>query len=60
MAARSRLAREVQRAHLDAGSPGLLTWVLQRGEVFRWPRLHGSVPAPFWNQHLDAESFVES
>ena len=59
-AARARLAGDVQRAHLDAGSPGLLTWALQRGELFRWPRLHGSVPTPFWNQHLDAESSVES
>ncbi len=55
--ARSGLVREVQRQHLQDGSPGLLTWLLQRQEVFRRPRLQRPAPVPFWSEHLDAEAW---
>ncbi len=41
-------------AILEDGGSGIITWLLQRSELFRWPYLSGATPSPFWRQHLDS------
>jgi len=53
LARRAVLAKQVARDVLASGELGLLPWLLQRSELFRWPYFSGSEPAPFWPQHLD-------
>ncbi len=55
--ARRSLAREAARAHLELGSPGIVSWLLQRDEVFRTPNLGRSAPVPFWPEHLDQSAY---
>lgn len=58
IAARRQLARDAQRKHLEAGSPGIITWLLQRDEVFRNPKLLRAIPSPFWGESLDAGEWL--
>ncbi len=50
---RAAAAADAALAILEAGGAGVITWLLQRSEFFRWPYLSGSAPSPFWRQHLD-------
>ena len=52
--ARATRARDLSGALLTDGSIGVVSWLLQRSELFRRKNLHGSSPTPFWDQHLDA------
>ncbi len=56
---RMALAKEMAAAVLGAGGMGVLPWVLQRSEVFRWPYYGGTEPTPFWGQHLDAGAWLD-
>lgn len=56
---RMALAKEIGAAVLGAGGMGVLPWLLQRSEVFRWPYYGGTEPTPFWGQHLDAGSWLD-
>lgn len=59
-AARRALIMEAQQALLAAGGGGVVDWVLQRSEVFRREDLGGRPqPAPFWDQHLDAQAYLD-
>ncbi|MCC6383017.1 MAG: hypothetical protein IT304_10965 [Dehalococcoidia bacterium] len=60
LARRQDLARDAARLLLDAGAGGQLDWLVQRAEVFRWPRLSGPPPTPFESAHLDVTRFVTS
>lgn len=57
IAPRRRIAREVSRRVLSGEGGGLLTWLVQRNELFRWPRLHRAAPSPFWPQHFDFATY---
>lgn len=53
---RKELVRAVQRDHLAAGSPGVLSWLLQRNELFRAASFIRTSFAPFSALHDDADS----
>jgi hypothetical protein len=57
---RAALAVQVGKDILASGGAGLLPWLLQRSELFRWPDFHGSEPTPFWPQHLDSTAWLDS
>lgn len=57
---RRAVAREVSRTILGAGGAGIITWVHQRSEQFRWPYLGPAASSPFWSQHLDALRWLNS
>lgn len=50
---RAAATAEASLAVLEDGGSGIITWLLQRAEIFRWPYLSGPTPSPFWRQHLD-------
>ncbi|MEP7215426.1 MAG: hypothetical protein ABI782_04185, partial [Anaerolineaceae bacterium] len=52
-AERATTAAQASLAILAEGGTGILTWLLQRSELFRWPYVSGPAPSPFWRQHLD-------
>jgi len=58
---RIEMVRSVSAPLLDEGGGGVLNWLLQRPEVFRWSYLGGrsAPPGPFWEQHLDAFTFLD-
>lgn len=59
-AARRDLVMETQRTLLAMGGGGTIDWVQQRSEVFRRNTLGGRpAPAPFWDQHLDAQAYFK-
>lgn len=60
LAHRQELAQDAARLLLDAGWGGQLDWLVQRSEVFRWPRLDGPPPTPFESAHLDVARFLRS
>ena len=41
-------------AILEDGGSGIITWLLQRSELFRWPYLTVPDRARFWRQYLDS------
>lgn len=60
-AARRALVSDVQTGLLESGGGGLIDWVVQRAELFRSPRLgNRPSPTPFWDQHLDAGTFLNT
>lgn len=52
---RARSARELALAALAEGS-GVLSWLVQRQELFRVAGLRRPEPSPFWLQHRDYEA----
>ncbi|MGH2632018.1 MAG: ABC transporter substrate-binding protein [Tepidiformaceae bacterium] len=60
LARRAELARQVGKDVLEGGGMGVLPWLLQQSELFRWPYFHGSEPTPFWPQHLDAGAWLDA
>ncbi len=60
-AARRTLVAGVQTSLLESGGGGIIDWVVQRSELFRSPRLgNRPAPSPFWDQHLDARTFLNA
>lgn len=57
--ARKTALREASRRILDAGGLGILTWLQQRSEVFRWDHAVGPAPNPYWTQHLDSGRYLD-
>ncbi len=57
---RAALAREASLALLDESTGGLVDWLVQRSEVFRWPHLRAAPPTPFWTQSLDANASFDT
>jgi hypothetical protein len=57
---RAEQARGLSAQLLEAGGGGLLPWLLQRSEVFRWPYLVAAPATPFWEQQLDASTALDS
>ena len=57
--ARARRARELALAALAEGS-GVLSWLVQRQELFRVAALRRAVPSPFWLQHRDHEARLDA
>lgn len=53
-------AHAAQEAILAAGGLGVVTWLLQRSERFRWPYWHDAPASPFWTQHLDQVSYLDA
>ncbi|MBA4180406.1 MAG: hypothetical protein C0506_07450 [Anaerolinea sp.] len=48
-----------QEAILSAGGLGIVTWLLQKSEMFRWPYWRGAPLSPFWTQHLDYAAYLD-
>ncbi|MGE5594504.1 MAG: ABC transporter substrate-binding protein, partial [Hyphomicrobiales bacterium] len=57
---RAGLLHEASRLVLEAGSPGVVPWLVERAEVFRWPHYVAADPSPFWTQHLDAGASIDA
>jgi peptide/nickel transport system substrate-binding protein len=57
MTQRAVLTRETARALVDADGGGVFDWLVQRSEVFRRVGFYGPLPTPFWDEHLDAETW---
>lgn len=55
---RAALAKQATKEILAAGGRGVLPWLLQSSELFRWTYFQGSEPTPFWPQHLDAGAWL--
>ncbi len=54
LTARAAAVRELSQTLLESASTGVVSWVLQRNEVFRRKALHSPSPTPFWGEHLAA------
>lgn len=50
---RPRATAAASLAILEDGGSGIISWLLQYAELFRWPYISGPVPGPFWRQHVD-------
>lgn len=57
--ARQAAIREASKKILDGGGLGIITWLQQRSEVFRWGYAAGLAPSPYWTQHLDGGRYLE-
>jgi ABC-type transport system substrate-binding protein len=56
---RKGATRQLALALLEAAGGGVVDWLVQRSEVFRWPYFKRSNPSPFWDQHLDAWAYLD-
>jgi ABC-type transport system substrate-binding protein len=54
---RTQKVRDISGAILASGGTGVVSWLLQRSELFRRNGLDGPAPTPFWSQHLDARRY---
>ena len=52
-------AHVAQEAVLAVGGLGVVSWLLQRSERFRWPYWQGAPASPFWTQHLDHAAYLD-
>lgn len=57
---RATTAAAASLSILAEGGMGIVTWLLQRSELFRWPYLSGPTPSPFWRQHLDSARTLDT
>jgi hypothetical protein len=55
---RRSLTRDVSRILLETAGGGVLPWLLQRSELFRWARLSGPGKTAFWFQHRDRDMTI--
>ena len=60
LVARQRLCRDAAMQILQDGGGGVLSWLLQRNEVFRWGYYTAARPSPVWGQHLDSASSLDA
>lgn len=57
---RVSLVRELDVALVSTAGGGVIPWLLQRHNVFRWPYLSRPAPSPFGIQHLDHRAAVDT